>query len=100
MAERGDILELTIESTGFEGTSIARHEGMVVFVEGAVAGDVVRARIFKSKKKHLEARVVEVLRPSQTRTQPRCRYFGTCGGCTWQHVHYESQLAFKRQHVI
>ena len=100
MPERGDILELTIESTGFEGTSIARHEGIVVFVEGAVAGDVVRAQIFKSKKKHLEAKVVEVLRPSSTRTQPRCKYFGTCGGCKWQHVQYESQLAFKRQHVI
>ncbi len=43
MPERGDILELTVESTGFEGTSIARHDGMVVFVEGAVAGDVVRS---------------------------------------------------------
>jgi len=98
--ERGDILELRVESTGFEGTSIARHDGMVVFVEGAVAGDVVRAQIFKSKKKHLEAKVVEVLQASPTRTQPRCKYFGTCGGCTWQHVQYESQLAFKRQHVI
>jgi len=100
MPERGDILELTVESTGFEGTSIARHDGMVVFVEGAVAGDVVRAKIFKSKKKHLEAKVVEVLQASPTRTQPRCKYFGTCGGCKWQHVQYESQLAFKRQHVI
>jgi 23S rRNA (uracil1939-C5)-methyltransferase len=100
MPERGDILELTIESTGFEGTSIARHEGMVVFVEGAVAGDVVRAQIFKSKKRHLEAKVVDVLQPSPTRTLPRCKYFGTCGGCKWQHVQYESQLAFKRQHVI
>jgi 23S rRNA (uracil1939-C5)-methyltransferase len=100
MPERGDILELTVESTGFEGTSIARHDGMVVFVEGAVAGDVVRAQIFKTKKKHLEAKVVEVLQASPTRTQPRCKYFGTCGGCKWQHVQYESQLAFKRQHVI
>ena len=98
--ERNDILELTIESSGFEGTSIARHEGMVVFVEGAVTGDVVRARVFKTKKKHIEAKVVEVLRPSSERTVPRCRYFGTCGGCKWQHVKYESQLAFKQQHVI
>ena len=98
--ERNDILELTIESSGFEGTSIARHEGMVVFVEGAVAGDLVRARVFKTKKKHIEAKVVEVLKPSPERTAPRCKYFGTCGGCKWQHVKYESQLAFKQQHVI
>ncbi len=100
MPERGDILELTIESSGFEGTSIARHDGMVVFVEGAVTGDVVRAQIFRTKKKHLEAKVVEVLQPSPNRTVPRCKYFGTCGGCKWQHVQYESQLAFKQQHVI
>ena len=100
MPERGDILTLTIESSGFEGTSIARHEGLVVFVEGAVAGDVVKARVYGKKKKHLEARVVEVLQPSTSRTAPRCEYFGTCGGCRWQHVQYESQLAFKQQHVI
>jgi 23S rRNA (uracil1939-C5)-methyltransferase len=100
MPGRGDILELTIDSSGFEGTSVARHEGMVVFVEGAVAGDVVRARIFRTKKKHLEAKVVEVLQPSPNRTSPRCKYFGTCGGCRWQHVQYESQLAFKQQHVV
>ncbi len=100
MPDRGDILELTIESSGFEGTSIARYEGIVVFVEGAVAGDVVRARVFNKKKKHLEAKVVEVLRPSASRTEPRCRHFGTCGGCRWQHVQYEAQLAFKHQHVI
>jgi len=100
MPVQGDILELTIDSSGFEGTSIARYEGMVVFVEGAVAGDVVRARIFRTKKKHLEAKVVEVLQPSPNRTTPRCKYFGTCGGCRWQHVQYESQLAFKQQHVV
>jgi 23S rRNA (uracil1939-C5)-methyltransferase len=97
---RGDILELTIESSGFEGTSIARYQGIVVFVEGAVAGDVVRARVVRTKKKHIEARVLEVLSPSAQRTTPRCRHFGTCGGCKWQHVQYASQLEFKRQHVI
>ena len=100
MPERGDIVTLKVESSGFEGASIARHEGMVVFVEGAVAGDVVRARIFAKKKKHLEAKVVEVLEPSPSRTEPRCSYFGVCGGCRWQHVKYEDQLAFKQQHVV
>jgi 23S rRNA (uracil1939-C5)-methyltransferase len=97
---RGDMLELTIESSGFEGTSIARYQGIVVFVDGAVAGDVVRARVVKTKKKHIEARVLEVLTPSIQRTTPRCKHFGTCGGCKWQHVNYASQLEFKRQHVI
>jgi len=97
---RGDVLELTIESSGFEGTSIARHQGIVVFVDGAVAGDVVRARVVKTKKKHIEARVLDVITPSAQRTMPRCSHFGTCGGCKWQHVQYASQLEFKRQHVV
>ncbi len=97
---RGDILELTIESSGFEGTSIARHQGIVVFVDGAVAGDVVRARVVRTKKKHVEARVLEVVTPSALRTEPKCKHFGTCGGCKWQHVKYSSQLEFKRQHVV
>ncbi len=100
MFQRGDILELTIESSAFEGVSIAHSDGMVVFVEGAMAGDVVRAKVFKTKKKHIEAKVIEVLKASPQRTTPRCKYFGTCGGCKWQHVQYEAQLAFKQQHVV
>lgn len=96
----GDIVELSIESTGFEGKSIARVNGLVVFVEGAVEGDVVKAKILKTKKKHAEAKVVEVVKPSPKRTVPRCSYFGTCGGCKWQHVDYTAQLHFKQQHVV
>lgn len=96
----GDIIELKIESTGFEGKSVARLDGLVVFVEGAVAGDVVKAKILKSKKKYAEAKIVEVIKPSKERVDPRCDYFGTCGGCKWQHVNYASQLKFKQQHVV
>jgi 23S rRNA (uracil1939-C5)-methyltransferase len=96
----GDILELKIESTGFEGKSIARVEGLVVFVEGAVEGDVVKAKVMRTKKKFVEAKVVEVITPSEKRTTARCSYFGTCGGCKWQHVEYASQLAFKHQQVV
>lgn len=95
----GDIVEATIESTGFEGKSVARVNGLVVFVEGGVEGDVVKAKILKTKKKHAEAKVVEVLKPSSKRIEPRCSYFGTCGGCKWQHVDYNAQLQFKQQHV-
>jgi 23S rRNA (uracil1939-C5)-methyltransferase len=96
----GDIVELTIESTGSEGKSIARLDGLVVFVEGAVAGDVVTAKIGKSKKKFAEAKVVEIIKPSPQRIEARCKYFGVCGGCKWQHVEYAAQLAFKHQHVV
>ncbi|MDD8018150.1 MAG: 23S rRNA (uracil(1939)-C(5))-methyltransferase RlmD [Bacteroidota bacterium] len=96
----GDIVEVTIELTGFEGKSVARHNGLVIFVEGAVAGDSVKAKILKSKKKYAEAKVVEVITPSQQRITPHCQYFGTCGGCKWQHVEYAAQLQYKHQHVV
>jgi 23S rRNA (uracil1939-C5)-methyltransferase len=96
---RGDEIELTVESFAFEGKSIARVDGLVVFVAGAVPGDVVTARVAKVKKQFAEAETVEVISPSNHRCVPRCKYFGTCGGCKWQHVSYGTQLAFKRQHV-
>jgi len=98
--KKGDELELKLESFAFEGKAVARVDGLVVFVEGGVAGDEVRARLTKIKKQFAEARVIETLRNSPLRTQPRCVHFGTCGGCKWQHVDYQAQLQFKRQHVV
>ena len=98
--KRGDELDLTIESVALEGKGVARADGMVVFVRGGVSGDEVRSRVWKTKKRFVEAETIAVLSPSPLRTTPRCRFFGVCGGCTWQHVHYAAQLEFKRQHVI
>ena len=95
----GDLVELDIEAFADRGKSLARVDGYVVFVAGAVPGDRVRARIVKRKRKHAEARLVDVLVPSGLRATPRCRYFGTCGGCKWQHVQYAAQLEAKRQSV-
>jgi 23S rRNA (uracil1939-C5)-methyltransferase len=99
MIKRNDELTLKISSSAFEGKCIARHENMVIFVEGAVPGDVVKVKILKSKKNFAEAKVVEVITPSAHRVQPRCKYFGVCGGCKWQHVEYQAQLEFKQQQV-
>lgn len=98
--QRGTIVELEVEAVAFEGKSVARVDGFVVFVRGGVPGDRVRARVAVAKKSFGEADIVEVLRPSALRTSPRCPYFGPCGGCRWQHVEYAAQLEFKRQHVI
>lgn len=97
--KRGTELEFTLEKFADRGKSLARRDGYVVFVAGAVPGDRVRARVFKRKKKFAEARLLEVLDHSPLRTDPRCQYFGTCGGCKWQHVQYEAQLEAKRQSV-
>lgn len=98
--KKSDELILAIESFAFEGRSLARHNGLVVFVHGAVPGDEARVRLTKIKKQFLEAELVEVLKPSPLRTKPRCKHFGICGGCKWQHVDYQAQLEFKRQHVV
>jgi 23S rRNA (uracil1939-C5)-methyltransferase len=96
----GDEIEITVENFASEGKSVARVDGLVVFVAGGVPGDRVRARVTKSKKKFVEAEAVDILSQSPLRVQPRCKHFGTCGGCKWQHVSYAAQLDFKRQHVI
>jgi 23S rRNA (uracil1939-C5)-methyltransferase len=97
--KKGTELEFEVEKFADRGKSLARIDGQVVFIPGAVPGDRVRATITRRKKKFLEARVEELLHPSSLRTEPRCAYFGTCGGCKWQHVQYEAQLEFKRQSV-
>ena len=96
---RGDIVELHIDRAAFGGQGIARLDGLVIFVNGAVPGDRVRALIFRKKKAYAEARIEEILAPSSDRIQAPCPYFGTCGGCQWQHVTYERQLEYKRAHV-
>ena len=98
--KRGDEVELEITGSAFEGKSIARVEGLVVFVEGGVPGDFVTAQIVKTKKNLIEAKIVRLDRASPLRTTPRCLHFGTCGGCRWQHVDYDAQLRFKQQHVL
>lgn len=96
---KGTEIELTLERFADQGKSLARMEGYVVFVPGAVPGDRVRARVVKRRKQYAEAVLLEVLDSSPLRTTPRCRYFGTCGGCKWQHVDYAAQLEAKRESV-
>lgn len=97
--KKGQVVDLTIESTAFKGKGIAKHDGIAVFVPGTAPGDKVEARIVRKKKKYREAKVLEILKPSAIRITPTCSHADTCGGCTWQHIPYEKQLEFKEQHV-
>ncbi len=100
MFAKGSEIEVKIEKTVFEGKSIARVNGFVIFVRNVVPGDVVKIRITKVKKSYAEAEPVEVIQKSDLRVEPRCKFFGVCGGCKWQNLKYEAQLEFKRDHVI
>lgn len=97
--KRGTKIELDIEKFADKGKSLARVNGYVVFVEGAVPGDRVQAYVYRTKKNYAEAKLDTLIEPSALRTEPRCRYADTCGGCAWQHVDYDAQLGAKRQSV-
>lgn len=97
--KKGEQIELHVEKFADRGKSLARQNGFVVFVPWAVPGDRIRARIARVKKSYADAHLEEVIQPSSLRTEPRCFYFGTCGGCKWQHVEYQAQLQAKTDSV-
>ena len=88
-----------IEAVAAEGKALTHYEGIVVFVEFAVPGDVVDIRVTKKKKNHWEGFVSRMVKPSENRLEPFCPHFGVCGGCKWQPLPYEMQLAAKQQQV-
>jgi 23S rRNA (uracil1939-C5)-methyltransferase len=94
--ERGQELDLVVDSLAYGGNGVARLEGYVVFVQGAVPGDRVRAVITKRKRAYAEARTVEVLEPSPERVEPRAPGHP---GAPWQVLPYERQLAVKAEQV-
>lgn len=90
-------LTLEIESLDLEGQGVAHHDGKVVFVQGALPGEQVLARITRRKPTFDKARIERVLRPSSQRTEPPCPHFGVCGGCAMQHLEPAAQVAVKQR---
>lgn len=82
-----------------EGKGVAKQDDLVFFVEKGVPGDLVDIELLRKKKSFAEARVSNIIEASEHRAEPFCPHFGTCGGCKWQHMHYESQLFFKEKYV-
>lgn len=80
-----------------EGRGVARLDGKVVFIDGALTGEQVRFRKTKSGKQFDEGEVIEVLQPSAQRVRPGCPHFGTCGGCSLQHLEASAQVAIKQR---
>jgi 23S rRNA (uracil1939-C5)-methyltransferase len=97
---RGEQLEVEIDSLAFGGRGLARAEGLVVFVAGALPGDRVRIEITKAKKRFAEARTVELLQAGAERIADSCTHEGEpCPGAPWQGLSYERQLSQKRDQV-
>lgn len=91
--------EVTIEKVGAEGKSLARVGEMVVFTKMAIPGDVVDIQINKKRKKYQEGYITKFHKYSKDRIEPFCKHFGVCGGCKWQLLPYEKQLAYKEEQV-
>ena len=95
-----EILELELTGIAAGGKAMGRApDGRVVFVSYAIPGELVIAEVTKTCSQYLEARTVRVLKPSPFRVEPRCQYFGQCGGCQLQHVEYAEQLRMKT-HIV
>ena len=90
---------VTIEAVAAEGKALAHVDGIVVFVDFAVPGDVVDIQVYKKKKNYMEGFIKRIVKPSENRLEPFCSHFGVCGGCRWQPLPYEMQLEAKRQQV-
>ena len=100
MIQKGSIIEnVEITGIGAEGKAIGRVDNFVIFVEDAVPGDFTDVLIYRKKKNYAEGRSVNIRIPSPDRMDPFCEHFGVCGGCKWQHLSYEKQLAFKQQNI-
>src|SRR6185436_10253305 len=83
----------------FGGEGVARLDDFVVFVPFVLVGEEVEAEIIEVKKTFARARLVRVVQSSPERVEPRCRYFGDCGGCQYQHIAYAAQLRIKHKQI-
>jgi tRNA/tmRNA/rRNA uracil-C5-methylase (TrmA/RlmC/RlmD family) len=93
------VIDLRIEDVAFGGKGVGREQGKAIFVPYTIEGEMVSAEIVREKKQFAEAELVEVKQSSPNRVAPECPYFGRCGGCAYQHIDYQHQLAIKWRQV-
>jgi 23S rRNA (uracil1939-C5)-methyltransferase len=96
----GDIRQADVVDLAHDGRGVARDAGKAVFIDGALAGERVRYRVFKRRRQLDEAGLVEILSPSPDRVLPRCAHFGICGGCSLQHLSAPAQLEAKQRQLL
>ena len=96
---KDDIITLCIDDMGIDGAGIGKIDGFTFFVKDAVIGDEIEAKVIKVKKGYAYARLMQVIRSSPDRTEPKCPYHRQCGGCQIQALDYTAQLLFKERKV-
>lgn len=93
------LTDVAITGTAAEGKALARIDDKVLFVAYGAPGDVADVEVYRSKSSYMEGRILRLKQASELRREPFCTHFGLCGGCKWQHLAYEAQLAQKQQQV-
>lgn len=100
MVEKNKDYILNIVAQGYEGEGIAKIDDTYpVFIEGALKGETVKAKIIKVKKSFAYGKLIEIIEPSPERCEPQCGVYKRCGGCRIQHTTYKEQLSFKWERV-
>ena len=93
-----DLLTVKLEKLVYGGDALGRlSDGRAAFVPFGLSGEKVKARVVDEKRGHVRLELVEVLEPSPERIPPRCKHFGVCGGCHYQHLSYQAQLQGKSE---
>lgn len=96
---KDDLITVYIEDMGMDGEGIGKIDGFTFFVKDAVIGDKIEAKVMKVKKGYAYARLINIVTPSPSRTEPKCRHHKQCGGCQIQALDYSAQLIFKGNKV-
>ena len=96
---KNDILELEITDITPEGFGVGRSDGKVYFVADTAIGDVAKCLVLKELKSHAFAKLLELVKPSKTRTEPQCPVAKKCGGCSLQHILYSAEAELKQNFV-
>jgi len=95
----GEELTLEVCDLAFGGEGVCRVENFVIFVPFTIPGEKITAKVTEVKRQYARAKLLRVLEVSPERVKPRCKYFGVCGGCQYQHVQYEAQLKYKHKQI-
>lgn len=97
--KKNDLVNLEIIDTTLQGAGVGKSNGMTVFVDSAVTGDIVVAHILKVKQNCAFAKIHEIIKPSKDRIENTCKSFPQCGGCSFRHIDYKKELLIKENHV-
>ncbi|MGE5196418.1 MAG: 23S rRNA (uracil(1939)-C(5))-methyltransferase RlmD, partial [Anaerolineae bacterium] len=99
LALNSAMIQGTVETIAFGGNGIVRHEGRVIFVPFTAPSDIVKIAVVKAHRSFAFGKILQLLKKSALRIDPKCKYFGKCGGCQLQHLSYPAQLEVKRRFI-